>query len=111
MTNNDKLSERLNLVENQVVSIGTKVENLQSDIAGLVHSFNSYVDAMNKASKTDWSIIATWIGVAFVLVTALLYHTTLTLAPIELTNKYQQHELDRLQSELDKINATTNPAL
>ncbi len=112
MTNNDKLSERLNLVENQVVSIGTKVENLQSDIAGLVSSFNTYVEATNKADRTDWATIGVWIGIAFICVSALLYHTSLTMAPVQLTNEYQQKEIDRLQKEVDsQTHATTNPAL
>jgi hypothetical protein len=113
MTNNDKLSERLNLVENQVVSIGTKVENLQSDIAGLVLSFNTYVEATNKADRTDWATIGVWIGIAFICVSALLYHTRLTLIPVELTNKYQQKEIDRQSKDIEALrqHATSDSAL
>lgn len=118
--NYDKLNDRLNHVENQVVSVVTnqqvlytKVENIQGDVTGLVQSFNDFVRVSNQSEKTNWSNVAAWISVAFVLVSALLYHNRLTLVPIELTNQYQQRDIDRQQKELEALrpHATTNPAL
>jgi hypothetical protein len=107
-----KLNDRINHVENQVASIGTKVESMQDDITGLVDAFNNYVDNSNKFRETNWGNVAAWVAVAISCISALLYHHSLVMEPVRLTNEFQQKELDRQQGEIKELkNGTINPSL
>ena len=105
-----KLNERINHVENQVATIGTKVESMQGDITGLINAFNNYVEASNKSEKTNWATIAAWAAVAIACVSALLYHTNLVMEPQTIINQYQQRDIDELRKE-SHIHATAHSSL
>jgi hypothetical protein len=106
-----KLNDRLNHVENQVTSIDTKVANMQSDITGLVNAFNNYTES----SKTNWGTIAALATVVLTVISAILYHNSLSLGPIYVANHYQEEAIAELKSEIKEYrlspNATNNPSL
>ncbi len=109
------ISERLNHVENEVVSIGTKVENIKEDVGSLVIDFRSYTEK----KETNWATIAAWVGVAITCIGGALYHNRLTLAPLELQNEFQEKllskqdaQLERLETQVNELkNGKINPAL
>lgn len=113
--NPTSVSERLNHVENEVTSIGTKVENIKEDVSTLVTDFRAYTDK----KETNWSTIAAWVGVAITCVGGALYHNRLTLAPLELRTEFQEkllskqdEQLERLEIQVNELkNGKNNPAL
>lgn len=108
--NNRNVDSRLNDLENEVVSIDTKLENIKDDVGGLIISFNTFTEKSNNSNKTDWATIAAWVGVACVAVSAMLYHNKLTLAPIELENSFQQKTINQLEIQVNQLqNGKTIP--
>jgi hypothetical protein len=102
---------RLNDLENEVVGMNTKLENIKDDVGGLIVSFNAFTEKSNNLNKTDWATIASWVGVAFVAISAMLYHNKLTLAPIELQNAFQEKTIGQLETQVNQLqqNGKTNP--
>lgn len=108
MNNNDKndpswfdLNNRLNHVENQIVSVVTKVENIQGDVTGLVADFRKYTEHTNVASKTNWGIIASWAAVFIATISGILYHSSLVLEQVNIVNSYQDKAISTLETKLD----------
>jgi chromosome segregation ATPase len=102
---------RLNDLENEVVGMNAKLENIKDDVGGLIVSFNAFTEKSNNLNKTDWATIASWVGVAFVAISAMLYHNKLTLAPIELQNAFQEKTIGQLETQVNQLqqNGKTNP--
>lgn len=113
-TNNNnyyRLNDRLNHVETQVSSIDAKVENVQNDVNRLVQSFDNFSAS---TGKTNWSSLAAWVAIAISMVSALLYHSSLTLEPGKVTDHYQQEQITKLQSEIEGLKvqyASIGPSL
>lgn len=102
---------RLNDLENEVVGMNAKLENIKDDVGGLIVSFNLFSSKANDSNKTDWATIAAWVGVAFVAVAAMLYHNELTLAPINLQNAFQEKTINQLETQVHQLqqNGKTTP--
>lgn len=109
--NNYRLNERLNHVETQVSSIDAKVESMQSDVYRLVQAFDNFIST---AGKTNWGTLAAWVAVAITAVGALVYHNSMSLEPVRITNEYQHRDIAILTEKIEKLEvdyARLNPSL
>lgn len=107
-----ELDSRLQTVEKAIagqeaalIALGDNQRHLSQRVDDIGKSLTSKLDRistnMGDSNKTNWGVLASWLGVA---TTIMIYHTNLTVAPLSKSIT----ELDTaLQREIRLINNTT----
>jgi hypothetical protein len=86
----EKLVDRINVIENEVTGLQTKLDNVQANIT----SISDNIKTISANGQTNWSNIA---AIAAVIVSVVLYHYSLMMEPIKIKLEYQEKIIAELQ--------------